>query len=299
MHGNKAIGFALKIPEISSGHYAWESPQPDNWAIVDSQTRDVVTKGDPSVLAVHALGEKLSRVTDHEVLYVGRAWGTEGSRDVFDRLKSHSTLQRIYAEQLSNNFDVFLTFLRIEAATSMVVFGGPESFAAVDRATFLRAYDRTLRPAAVRVEEQVKLAEVMLISHFKPAYNEHHLKDFKDQKNSVTEELRKNGYTNAICIMNSPAGLRFSTGVTDVRRCQVSTSEVPSSGSVRMLVGAAAKSLMEAASKELDLSVDALERGPREIVQIWNAVVPPPSAAMSRLLEDNGIQRAVIRPLLK
>ncbi|MBE1605570.1 hypothetical protein [Actinopolymorpha pittospori] len=192
---------------------------------------------------------------------------------------------------------MFLTLLRIEAAASLSVVSGPDSIAALDRVNFAAAYDRSIRPVKTRVEEQVKLAEVMLISHFKPPYNEHHLKDFVTQTNSVTENLRLDAYTNALCLMNSPAGLRFGSEGTSYRRCHVIASEVPSKSSMRTIVGAAAESLMGAIAGELNLSVDLLEHGPWAMMHLWNAIAPPQSPAVSRMLADGGIQHAVFRRL--
>jgi hypothetical protein len=47
----------------------------------------------------------LGSLTDLEVLYVGQAYGEDGTRYAPERLKSHSTLQSIYSEIMNNEPD--------------------------------------------------------------------------------------------------------------------------------------------------------------------------------------------------
>ncbi|TKH07593.1 hypothetical protein FC678_22630, partial [Peribacillus simplex] len=47
-------------------------------------------------------------VMDCEVVYIGRSFGKEGERTVYNRLKSHSTLQKIYAEK-EDDKSIFLS----------------------------------------------------------------------------------------------------------------------------------------------------------------------------------------------
>ncbi|MEU8374487.1 hypothetical protein AB0C22_15340 [Micromonospora sp. NPDC048894] len=109
-------------------------------------------------------------IAGQEVMYVGKAYGQDGSSNVWERTRKHETLSRIYEDHLSSGFDVFLTPLEVEYATlsSMdhindnddgpILFGG--------------FYGRYVELETTRVlGPAIDLAEHALISHFVPHYN--------------------------------------------------------------------------------------------------------------------------------
>jgi len=52
---------------------------------------------------------RLKIFSDYEVLYIGQSFGRNGDRNAMDRLKSHSTLQKILAETSHNDPDSEIT----------------------------------------------------------------------------------------------------------------------------------------------------------------------------------------------
>lgn len=105
-----------------------------------------------------------------EVLYVGQAYA-EGNRSAFDRLKSHSTLQRILADTQYAMPDDEVLLLAFEYAPYSII----SSFDGIDKAAirderdqgrFMSLIDNPLNKA-----QQVSLVEAGLIRYFQPRYN--------------------------------------------------------------------------------------------------------------------------------
>jgi hypothetical protein len=110
---------------------------------------------------------------NQEVLYIGQAFGKTGERNAYDRLKNHSTLQRIYSEN-SPDQEIWLTLCSIDDVMLNTVIGKPggvvEKTKAESDAHFDRVYERYNSPDFWN-REVVTGAEAGLIYYFKPAYN--------------------------------------------------------------------------------------------------------------------------------
>ena len=107
---------------------------------------------------------------DYEVLYVGQAYA-DGRRNAFDRLKNHSTMQKILAETHYNMPDDqiwVLTFVYEPYVTMMMFDGRSESAirGEEDDARFVSTVENPLTK-----HEQICLAEAGLIRYFQPTYN--------------------------------------------------------------------------------------------------------------------------------
>ena len=70
----------------------------------------------------HAMSPHL----DFNVLYVGQAFGEDGDRNAAERLQSHETLQKIYAEAIQKNPDkeVWLSLIAFQPPMQIVMFDG-------------------------------------------------------------------------------------------------------------------------------------------------------------------------------
>ena len=118
-----------------------------------------------------------------EVLYVGQAFG-DGGRSALDRLRSHSTLQKILGDVQYNNPDdevVLLTFEYAPYAIITMIDGANKTAIRdeSDHARFMSILDSPLSK-----HQQICLAEAGLIRYFAPEYNEIYKSSFpaKDQK---------------------------------------------------------------------------------------------------------------------
>ncbi|MET7327442.1 hypothetical protein [Nonomuraea sp. NPDC005650] len=129
-------------------------------------------------------------IFDQEVLYVGQAFGKEGERSAFDRLRSHSTLQRIYSE-LSPDKEVWLSLCKITDVVLMQTMtphleaeieGEEENLQRImDLVAWTQSKDFTSR-------EGVALIEAALIRFFQPKYNMIFRNNFPDPAHVSTRE---------------------------------------------------------------------------------------------------------------
>ncbi len=118
-----------------------------------------------------------------EVLYVGQAYAG-GRRSAFDRLKSHSTLQKILAdmqETLPDDEAIILTF-EYPQYRVMTKFDGSDPGSIRDDSDGKRYISIMDNP--LTEEQQICLAEAGLIRYFQPKYNEIYKNSFpkNDQK---------------------------------------------------------------------------------------------------------------------
>jgi len=121
-----------------------------------------------------------------EVLYIGQAYG-DGSRSAFERLRSHSTLQKILAESQYRSPESAINILTFEYlpyrlitqmdGVSKVKFPDHD-----DKARFMSILENPLTE-----HQQVCLIEAALIRYFRPHYNEIYKESFPSQNHKILE----------------------------------------------------------------------------------------------------------------
>lgn len=119
-----------------------------------------------------------------KVLYVGQAFGG-GSRTAIDRLRSHSTLQKILAEASYDSPDSEIMVLMIEYEQYRVIssIDGRAKEAIRDerdQKRFVSIIDNPLKKG-----QQISLAEAALIRYFQPKYNKIYKKKFPSRELKV------------------------------------------------------------------------------------------------------------------
>jgi len=122
-----------------------------------------------------------------EVAYVGQAYG-DGSRSAIDRLRSHSTLQRILAEAASRAPDdevmLFLfSYPPCQLISSIDAISGAEIQGEVDQDHWVATHSN---PPSEQME--VALAEAGLIRYFEPEYNEKYKESFPHEGLKLLEQ---------------------------------------------------------------------------------------------------------------
>ena len=123
-----------------------------------------------------SVSRSLPELGQLEVVYIGQAYGDSGERSAIDRLKAHSTLQRVLAELAHTSWwmePVILLFIydSPQLISKMDGRGSPEIAGDEDRSHFHSVLDAPLSDAQL-----VTVAEASLIRYFRPRYNIH----FKD-----------------------------------------------------------------------------------------------------------------------
>ncbi|WP_299089477.1 hypothetical protein [uncultured Metabacillus sp.] len=110
-------------------------------------------------------------VMDCEVVYIGRSFGKDGERTVYERLKSHSTLQKIYAEK-EDDKSIFLSSWDFDRNT--IGFLSPiEQDKQKSFDIFIKQLEITERPYdLIRKKQEINFTEAALIRYFQPKYND-------------------------------------------------------------------------------------------------------------------------------
>jgi hypothetical protein len=105
----------------------------------------------------------------HEVLYIGKAFGSDGTSSAWHRTRRHEKLQRIYEDHVGGP-DVFVTPLRIHQSS---LLGLDHIADGDDRGPNLANYYGVFADAKGAVlAPTVELLEHALIAYFVPPYNE-------------------------------------------------------------------------------------------------------------------------------
>lgn len=137
----------------------------------------------------HSLGSHCNL----EVLYVGQAFGDNGSRLAIDRTAVHSTLQRILAETLDEkpHHEILLMLFRYEHAKNMFCTAGDPDVEV--SASWEQEYEMLSKGNKLTLprKARIALAEAALISYFKPRYNVMLQDAFNIQKTKKLKFLRE------------------------------------------------------------------------------------------------------------
>jgi hypothetical protein len=116
---------------------------------------------------------RLERHVDLEVLYVGKAYGKDGTRVAADRLKTHDTLQRILADTAAHRpaDEILIVSFRFGHYKKMLSNEGDFSIDSTATSEEDIAYIKHVNEVRFDRKDRIALAEAALIAHFKPAYN--------------------------------------------------------------------------------------------------------------------------------
>ncbi|MGE7854496.1 hypothetical protein ACQKNN_27300 [Bacillus paramycoides] len=126
---------------------------------------------------------------DAEIMYIGQSFGKEGERDAFDRLKSHSTLQKIQSDILFEEPDNDIAIILFEFTPRLLAsFDGLtkqfEKSLEEDNEHFLSVIDQ---PPLELTKPIITITEAALIHYFKPKYNTNFKNNFPDSDHIYKE----------------------------------------------------------------------------------------------------------------
>lgn len=146
-------------------------------------------------------------LSDIEVLYVGQAYG-DGSRTAFDRLKSHSTLQKILAQAQNESPDDEVQIITFEYAPYRVIsqMDGRAGNVISDYRDMDRF--RSIIKNHLSEFEQICLVEAGLIRYFQPRYNAIYKDNFPSDKHKILESCYSLDFSGLIVEINTDE-LRF------------------------------------------------------------------------------------------
>lgn len=143
-----------------------------------------------------------TELSDIEVLYVGQAFG-DGTRTAFDRLKSHSTLQKILAQAQYESPEYEIQILTFEYAPYRIIsqMGGRAENVISDYRDIDRY--RSIINNHLSEREQICLIEAGLIRYFQPRYNEIFKDSFPNDKHKILESCYDLDFSGLIVEINT------------------------------------------------------------------------------------------------
>lgn len=170
-HGDERLRFEVEGPNsFKNAEVEVTSEYPFTWVEMrDSKGR--VAGGKTAFLLPLIAGAR--EELNLEVLYVGQAYGPTGARTARDRLRSHETLQGIYAEAISQTPDqeVWLLLLGLQPPVSMIQIGPGAPVPHAEPTEEAIASDLTRLMTEIPRQQQINLAEASMIKYFAPPFN--------------------------------------------------------------------------------------------------------------------------------
>lgn len=163
---------------ISGVRHELSWPIPEGAKLVDTeQGRFLEKDGLVWAPSEHDMMRRLNDEQDairFDVLYVGQAYGKDGSRNALDRLLKHETLQKISVKGIPADKRLTLLMLEIEPGNRMITVMNPSAENKEHGAKRISAgLDKLFGTSDA---ERVTLYEASLIRYFQPSFN----KEFKD-----------------------------------------------------------------------------------------------------------------------
>lgn len=162
------------------------------WYVVDAAGTKSFPSQDAMITRLNA-----ETYIGFKVLYIGQAFGENGSRNALDRLRKHETLQKIAIKGIPQEYVLTLLLLEIVPSPRMIMMFNPF---AKDTTQGQNRINKGLDKLAHTSEaERTTLYEASLIRYFSPPYN----KEFKDSFPSTNMKLLTDCYAKDIAAVTA------------------------------------------------------------------------------------------------
>lgn len=205
----RKIPFSQEFPLLGGVTKVELSKYPHREIHALNDKNEVIRYLPASVISMgHGIHLNNSELSDLEVLYIGQAFG-DGTRSAHDRLKSHSTLQKILADAQYNYPEDIVTVLTFEFVPYRIIHQMDGITKAQitddrDKDRFISILDNHLTD-----RQEVCFVEAALIRYFQPHYNEIYKESFPRQSHKILESCYKLDFSALIIEINTE-GLRIS-----------------------------------------------------------------------------------------
>lgn len=131
-------------------------------------------------------------LSQYKVLYIGQAFGNEqGKRSAIDRLKSHSTLQKILADCLASKpaSEIQIGIFQFDRAKLLTAMDGRDKSVISDIRDTKRLFN--VIDARISLKSEIAIIEAALIRYFKPEYNIKLKEDLPSQTSKTLQDCYK------------------------------------------------------------------------------------------------------------
>jgi len=164
--------------EAASKRYDLHWPMPAATALKGDDETGWWVEDAAGAKSFPSLAYAVKRLSDEQdaigfdVLYIGQAFGGDGSRNALDRLKKHETLQKISVKGIPEGYVLTILMLAIEPSNQLITMINPW---AKDQSHGLERMKKGLL-FDTNEAERTTLYEAALIRYFQPSFN----KEFKN-----------------------------------------------------------------------------------------------------------------------
>jgi hypothetical protein len=199
----RKIGFRSEFPLLEGAVEVRLSPYPHREIHTLDSKGEIIRYLPASSLCLEIEASRANPEIRHfEVLYVGQAYA-EGRRSAFERLKSHSTLQKILAEAQYNAPDNEIILFMFEYAPYRIIsqMDGRAFGVIADERDSNRFYSILENP--LTKAQQVCLTEAALIRYFSPKYNEIYKESFPSPSHKILQQCYELDFSGLIVEINT------------------------------------------------------------------------------------------------
>lgn len=169
----------------------WQSEWPYDEFSISNSRGQVIAEGVVAHLSGQTTGVWPQAAKRHEVVYIGQAFGQNGERTAWDRLKNHETVQKILSETRRDQ-QVWLSIAAITDSNlyTEIDHRGANISEEEDSKHSSRVHD-SLSSGSFLSRDAVSLAEAGLIRSFQPIYNDRLKHTFPAKKQVPLEVIRE------------------------------------------------------------------------------------------------------------
>jgi hypothetical protein len=201
----ETLEFAI-APDINHKDLTYEIDKPSKLL--------TVSKGKDEILKIRVLPLYLQfskRNLETEIIYIGQSFGKDGERTAPERLKSHSTLQRIQADLLYEAPERDLAIVLLEFTPRLLAsFDGISGdYEKNEEEDIAHLREVISNPPLILNNQIINITEAALINYFKPEYNEKFKNNFPDVEHKGYRQYYDLDY-NAICVELDPDAIGLS-----------------------------------------------------------------------------------------
>ncbi|MPQ30557.1 hypothetical protein E4V42_03785 [Clostridium estertheticum] len=139
-----------------------------------------------------------TRNLEFEILYIGQAFGKDGERIATDRLKSHSTLQKILTDYYSSHPDkqLYIFLFEFTPQLQMSFDGLTRIYTATQEEEDSHFNDVMSNP--LKYNQIINITEAAMINYFKPPYNVNFVDNFPDEEHKGYSQYYDLDYNNLV-----------------------------------------------------------------------------------------------------
>lgn len=142
---------------------------------------------------------EIIKKTEFKVLYIGQAYGKDGKRTAFNRLASHSTLQKVLTDCQAKYADKHIYIMLMEFTPQLMsVFDGiSEKYTKTEEESDQHMHEVLYN--LPKYNQVINITEAALINYFKPEYNVNFVDNFPDDNHKGYKQYFDLDY-DSVCI---------------------------------------------------------------------------------------------------